>query len=124
MAHNVEPIASHADIADILAKGLSGLAGLTPGERIRFQSVLVMSFRRMEAVYVHSELGSIDPELTRGFERSMLSMLHSPGAAEWWATAKVTFTRADQPSTRRNRGVVASCQQSQSLSEPVIGSGR
>jgi len=91
MAQNVEPIVSHEDVADIVAKGLNGLAGLTPGERLRFQSVLVMSFRRMEAVYIHAEIGSIDRELTRGFELSMLSLLHHPGAAEWWGTAKVTF---------------------------------
>ena len=94
MAQNVEPIVTHADVADVLAKGLGGLDELTPGERIRFQSVLVMSFRRMEAVYVHAQIGSIDPELTLGFERSMLTMLKSPGAAEWWATAKVTFGRS------------------------------
>ena len=92
MAQNVEPIVSHGEVADLLAKGFSGLAGLNPGERIRFQSVLVMSFRRMEAVYVQAELGSISPELTRGFERSMYSMLHSRGGAEWWVTAKAPFT--------------------------------
>ena len=30
-------------------------------------------------------------QLARGFELSMLSLLRSPGAAEWWKTAKVTF---------------------------------
>ena len=94
MAHNVEPIVSNADVADILAKGLGGVEELTPGERIRFQSVLVMSFRRMEAVYVHAQIGSIDPEHTLGFERSMLTMLKSPGAAAWWDTAKITFGRS------------------------------
>ena len=92
MAQNVEPIVYHAEVADVLAKGFSGLGALIPGERIRFQAVLVMSFRRMEAVYVQAEIGSIDRELTRGFERSMFSMLYGPGAAEWWETAKVTFT--------------------------------
>ena len=43
MAHNVEPIVSHGDVSDVLARGLSGLAGLSPSERVRFQSVLVMS---------------------------------------------------------------------------------
>ena len=75
-------------------KGLGGVTGLTPAERIRFQSVLVMSFRRMEAVYIHAEIGSIDRELTRGFELSMLSLLHSPAAAQWWESAKSTFNRS------------------------------
>jgi hypothetical protein len=92
MAQNVEPIVSHSDVADVVAKGLGGLGGLSPGERVRFQSVLVMSFRRMEAVYIHTQLGSIDPELARGFELSMLTLLRSPGASEWWETAKETFS--------------------------------
>jgi len=94
MAHNVEPIVYQSDVAEILVKGLRGLAELTPSEQLRFRSVLVMSFRRMEAVYVHSKLGSIERELALGFELSMLSMLHNPGAAEWWGTAKATFTRS------------------------------
>ena len=94
MAQNVEPIVSSAEVAEVLVKGLSGLSALSPGERLRFQSVLVMSFRRMEAVYVHAQIGSIDRELSLGFERSMLTMLKSPGEAEWWATAKVTFGRS------------------------------
>lgn len=91
MAQNVEPIVSHADVADLLAKGMDDPDGFTPGERIRFQSVLVMSFRRMEAVYIHTRLGSIDRELTLGFERSMLTILQSPGAGKWWKDAKQTF---------------------------------
>jgi len=92
MANNVEPIVVHPEVAALLLKGTAGLDGLTPEGRLRFQSILVMSFRRMEAVYVQAQLGSIDSDLTLGFERSMLSLLYSVGGAEWWSTAKVTFT--------------------------------
>ena len=91
MAQNVEPIISRPDVGEIMAKGLGGLDDLTPAERFRFQSVLVMSFRRMEAVYIHTQLGSLDTAMSRGFERSMLVILQSPGASAWWQTAKQTF---------------------------------
>lgn len=91
MAQNVAPIVMHPDVAALMIKGIGGLGSLTPEERVRFQSMLVATFRRMESVHVQAQLGSIDPELARGFERSMLSILHSPGGAEWWATAKLTF---------------------------------
>ena len=92
MAQNVEPIVKSGEVAALLIKGLNGLSGLSPEERIRFQSVLVMSLRRMEAVHVHAELGSIDRDMIQGFNRSMFSLLQTPGGLEWWATAKVTFS--------------------------------
>ena len=91
MAQNVEPILIHSDIAPLLLKGMADLGSLSPEDRLRFSSLLVMSLRRMEAVHVHAQLGSIDMDLIRGFERSLFSLLQSPGAAEWWSTAKATF---------------------------------
>ena len=91
MAQNVEPILVHPEVAVLLLKGLADMASLSPEERLRFSSVLVMSLRRMEAVHVHAQLGSIDMGLIRGFERSLFSLLQSPGGAEWWSTAKATF---------------------------------
>lgn len=94
MAQNVEPIVVHPEVAKLLVKGIAGLGGLDPEERIRFQSILVMSFRRMESVYVQTQIGSIDADLTRGFEISLLSILQSRGGAEWWESAKVTFNKS------------------------------
>lgn len=91
MAQNMEVFVGHPEVAELLLKGLKGLGDLSPADRMRFQSVLVMSFRRMEAVHVQVQLGSIDADLVRGFERSLFLLLHSPGAGEWWAAAKITF---------------------------------
>ena len=91
MAQNVELIVAHSDVAALVVKGLNGMGSFSPEERIRFQSVLVMSLRRMEAIHAHAQLGSIDTKLIRGFERSIFQLLQTPGGAEWWATAKVTF---------------------------------
>ncbi len=91
MAMNVEPLATTPDLSEIMLKGLEGTDNLSPPERFRFQSVMIMTFRRMEAVFIHSQLGSLDANLLEGFERSMLSILLTQGAATWWETAKVTF---------------------------------
>lgn len=91
MAANVEPIISSGEVADILARGIAGGEGFTAAERIRFQSSMVGSLRRMEAVFIHSRLGSIDEGMASGFERSMLTLLYSPGGARWWQSAKITF---------------------------------
>jgi hypothetical protein len=91
MAQNVQPIAMSGEVAALTIKGLNGLSNLSPEERLRFQSVLVMSLRRMEAVHVHAELGSIDRDLIQGFNQSIFALLQAPGGREWWATAKVTF---------------------------------
>jgi len=91
MAQNVESIVMSGEVAALFVKGLNGLDDLSTGERIRFQSVLVMSIRRMEAVHVHAQLGSIDRDMIQGFNRSMFSLLQTPGGLEWWTTAKATF---------------------------------
>jgi hypothetical protein len=51
-----------------------------------------MAFRRFKALYIQSTLGTIDGELTAGFERSMLSIVASGGGAEWWSTARPAFS--------------------------------
>ena len=91
MAANVAAIISDEGVADLLLRGTAGGEGFSDAERVRFQASMVASFRRMEAVYVHSRLGSIDLGMAAGFERSMLTLLNSPGGARWWESAKVTF---------------------------------
>jgi hypothetical protein len=53
--------------------------------------MLSMTMRRMEAVHVQSTLGSIEREHIQGFERSILSLLHSAGGSAWWREAKPNF---------------------------------
>lgn len=38
------------------------------------------------------KLGFIAPELTGGFERSVISVIASGAGAEWWTTAKPAFS--------------------------------
>ncbi len=48
---------------------------------------MMMAFRRVETVVVQRHLGFIERELTEGFERSALSVLHSKGVRQWWDVA-------------------------------------
>ncbi len=92
MSLAAEAIASNPDLAAIIVKASAGLVGLTADERVRFHFYLVMAFRRLEAVYVQRILGSIDPRMTQGFERSVISILTNGGAAEWWHSTKTAFS--------------------------------
>jgi hypothetical protein len=85
-------IASAPDLAAIIVKASRGLGGPTPEERVRFHFYLVMTFRRLEAVYVQRQFGSIDPARTLGFERSVISILATGGASDWWRSTKVAFS--------------------------------
>jgi hypothetical protein len=71
MSLGAEAICSHADLSEILVKAeASGLSALSPAEHTRFHYFLVMQFRRLEAVQVQRELGSIDASRASAFERS------------------------------------------------------
>jgi hypothetical protein len=87
-----DAIAREPDLAAIIVKASTGLGGLTAEERVRFHFYLMMTFRRLEAVYVQRVLGSIDPIRTQGFERSVISVLTNGGGAEWWQATKSAFS--------------------------------
>ncbi|HEY2345768.1 MAG TPA: hypothetical protein VGH80_07785 [Xanthomonadaceae bacterium] len=92
MGSNMEIFATHADIAPLFIKAQAGLDALSAAERVRFGFLMMMAFRRVETVVVQRHLGTIDPELTHGFERSALSALRAPGTRQWWETARGGFS--------------------------------
>jgi hypothetical protein len=92
MSLSADAVASSPDLAAIIVKASAGLGGLTPEERVRFHFYLIMVFRRLEAVYVQRRLGSIDLQWTQGFERSVISVLASAGAGEWWQATSSAFS--------------------------------
>ena len=91
MAQNAGVVVVQPELSSLLLKGAGGLDALSPPERLQFNAFMIMSFRRMESVHVQAEIGSITEDLKRGFEISLLGMLHTAAGAEWWASAKVTF---------------------------------
>lgn len=92
MSLSAEAISINPDLAAIVVKASEDLGTLPPEERIRFHFYLVMLFRRLEAVYVQTLLGSIDLRMTQGFERSAISILTTGGAAQWWQATKTAFS--------------------------------
>ena len=91
MGKNVEPISENADLAEIMVRGFRSPDELNAEETFRMASVYVATFRRMESVFVQRTLGSIDKELTQGFEISIATLLNAPFGRQWWPSAKVTF---------------------------------
>ena len=54
----------------------AGLEHLTPEERVRYDFALLVVFRRLEAVYVQAQLGSIEQEMTAGSDRDHAEIEH------------------------------------------------
>ena len=92
MGTTMEIWATHPDLVPLLIKAQAGLDQLSPDERARFGFVMMMAYRRVETVVVQRHLGFIDSELTEGFERSALSVLHSKGVRQWWDGSKDAFS--------------------------------
>jgi hypothetical protein len=92
MGSTMEVLATQSDLAPLLIRAQSGLDELSAIERARFGFLMMMAMRRVEAVVVQRHLGLIDPELTKGFERSALSALGSKGARQWWEGSKSAFS--------------------------------
>src|SRR5215470_3819530 len=92
MGSTMEIYATHSDLAPLLIKAQTGLDGLSPDERARFGFLMMMAFRRVETVVVQRHLGFVDRDLTEGFERSALSVLHSKGVRQWWDASKDAFS--------------------------------
>jgi len=91
MGSSMEVLATHPDLALLMIKSESGLDTLSVADRARFGFLMMMIYRRLEAVVVQHHLGLIDSGLTEGFERSALSALASAGARQWWEGSKSAF---------------------------------
>ena len=94
MGQNVESVVQSPDLAELVARLLSGASDFTPAELIRLQGMFVMSMRRLEAVFVQTELQSIDNVMAQGFENSLLPMLLTNVGSEWWQSAQPAFHQA------------------------------
>ena len=92
MSLTSEAVATHPDLSALIIKSGAGLGNLTPEERVRFNLLFMMTFRRLESVFVQGRLGSLEPGLTEGFERSVIGTIASGPGQEWWKTAKPAFS--------------------------------
>ena len=83
MSLTANEISSDGELARIFVKASRSLDDLSPEKRIRFHSWMVVALRRFGAIYVKGTYGSIDQIRIDGFERSILTLISSGGAAEW-----------------------------------------
>ena len=64
--------------------------GLTSEEETRYHYLLIMLVRRFEGFYFQTSLGFVDPQMTIGYEKSMLSIIaRNP---DWWRRARNAFS--------------------------------
>lgn len=92
MSVSSQAVSTNPELSAVLAKGSETIANLTAEESMRFSFFLLMTFRRLESTFVQRQSGFINPELTEGFERSVISTVASGGGAEWWVSAKPAFS--------------------------------
>ena len=94
MGQNVENVTNNGELAEIFLKATTGAAELSATERVRFHGLLLMSFRRLESVFVQYSLGSIEWELVEGFEKSFYPLLLTPAGKSWWENARGAYHKA------------------------------
>lgn len=93
MSVSSEAMCTHPDLSEIFIKGGESLEALSPEERMRHSFFLLMTCRRLESIFIQRVHGFIGPELTAGFERSVLSVIVRGGGAEWWRSARPAFSQ-------------------------------
>ncbi len=85
MVANVETIITEPGILELTLKADSGQE-LSDEEQARYHYMLVMLVRRFEGFYFQRMLGFVDPEMTVGYEHSILSIIGRNKA--WWHRSK------------------------------------
>ncbi len=91
LGQNVKPVVETPDMAMIFAKGTSAPDELTAEERVKLEAMYLGMFRRLESVFVQTELGSIDRKYVAGAEMSLISIIGMPFGRDWWQSAKAIF---------------------------------
>jgi len=94
LGQNVQPLLQTPDMAMIYAKGINAPDTLTANERLKNQALHLAMFRRLESVFVQTELGSIDREFIAGAELSLLTLIGTQFGREWWESAKPIFYKS------------------------------
>jgi len=89
MAENARTIAENPEIITLLVKAESG-ESLSEAERARYHYLLIMLVRRFEGFYFQTSLGFLDPKMTMGYERSMISIIGRNRS--WWASSNAAFS--------------------------------
>jgi hypothetical protein len=54
---------------------------------------MLMTFRRLESLFIQRKMGFVGPELTEGFERSVISVIARGGGLQWWQEGKHAFSQ-------------------------------
>ena len=107
LAKNGEVIATTPGLPELFLKAEKGLSALSPEEQVKFSAFCLMTHRRIESIYVQESLGALDPILSSGFKRSILSAYGNQGYREWWERSAYSFSDefADWINTEIEKGV-------------------
>ena len=81
-------MATHGDLADIWARGLSDFSCLAPGESVQLSTHFNRIFRIYESMYRQHQAGSLDEGLWGGITHSLEDFTKSPGVRTWWKMRK------------------------------------
>ena len=76
--------ATHADLSDIVLRGLLDKSSLSPAEVFRFYANLHRFFRGLEALFVYSAEGGIADWAFQGWRVALADWMTFPGARQYW----------------------------------------
>ena len=87
---------AHPQLADAFLRGSTDLTSLSPQEALQFSSLLHSFVRPYEEIVYARRAGAVEEWVWDNGERSILPLLTTPGALEWWAKRKTWYTPALQ----------------------------
>ncbi len=88
MATVAQAIGDSNEKAEIWMQGVSRFEELGAAERLRFSVISMHGFRTFEQVFYQARDGVIEPEIWKGFETQIRSVVAYPGVQAWWGTRR------------------------------------
>ena len=90
-AQRIEGILNDDERREVFMGGLSSLANLQPGQRLKFHGIMIGSISVFENNLNLYRSGVLPQEQIAVYERDIVSLLKSPGASVWWELTKERY---------------------------------
>lgn len=81
-----------AELARLIVRGVASWDDLNPIEQLRVHSWWGEKVVSLDAIITLHAQGLIEDDRLKAWVDDCLSMIRTPGGAEWWARTKVVFT--------------------------------
>ena len=80
----LEHVFRDRELADFVTRAAANPDGLTPGERLRWDSYMTAGFRHFSNLLYQRETGAMEEKMWESYRRSFKHHLHSEGWVSWY----------------------------------------